>query len=323
VTGDTAFFLNHGGEILLETARLWVSRSIYNEKLDLYEIRDVIAPDEYHLYIDNSFYTNVFARWNIQKALELLSDWQSNHPQALRKVSQAIGLSPQEIDLWTLVSSKLHIPMDGETGLAEQFEGYFQREDWTIAEYDGNAMPVWPRGLDIHRLSETQIIKQADVVLAMFLLGDEFDARTKRINYDYYSKRTMHKSTLSASIYSMMGLSLGDDSEAYRCFLRTANTDIKDTQGSTWEGIHIASTGGTWQAAVLGFAGLRVDAEGRLNFEPRLPRSWKQMTLRVFFRGSLLEIRICHRDTQVRLLESDTEEAMVTINGQPVRVVKP
>jgi kojibiose phosphorylase len=156
-------------------------------------------------------------------------------------------------------------------------------------------------------------------VLAMLLLSDEFDERTKRINYEYYKKRTMHKSTLSASIYSMMGLSLGDDSEAYQCFMRTANTDILDTQSSTWEGIHIAAAGGTWQAAVLGFAGMHVDAEGTLRFKPRLPAGWKEMTLRVFFRGSLFEIRLRQDDAQVKLVKSDVEEATVMVDDKPVK----
>jgi kojibiose phosphorylase len=154
----------------------------------------------------------------------------------------------------------------------------------------------------------------------MLLLGDEFDDRIKRINYEYYKKRTMHKSTLSASIYSMMGLSLGDDSEAYQCFMRTASTDILDTQGSAREGIHIAAAGGTWQAAVLGFTGMHVDAEGSLCFKPRLPASWKEMTLHVLFRGSLFEVRLRRDETQVKLVKSNAKKATVMVDDKPVTV---
>ena len=272
--------------------------------------------------MDNSFYTNFFARWNIQKALQLLEEWKTTRPEVFQDVTGRIGLNGEETDSWAEVVAKLYIPMDEETGVAEQFEGYFRLQDLAFTDYDENGMPQWPEELDVHRLNETQLIKQADFVLAMLLLKDDFSEIIRSANYDYYSKRTMHKSTLSASIYSIMGLSLGEASEAYRCFMRTANTDLIDNQGSTWQGIHIASMGGTWQAAVFGFAGMHVDSDGFLHLTPRLPRRWKEMTFRVLFRRNIFEIRLTHRGTEAKLLESDSPRANIKINGRPVIVEK-
>lgn len=320
-TDDIDFMLNYGIEIILETARFWSSRCEYDKELDRYEINDVIGPDEFHEHVDNNSYTNYLAKWNISKALEFAAVLKENYPSDYEAISSKICLTDKEIELWKEVMSKIYIPFDKNKKLMEQFEGYFKRKDFTIDKFDENNMPVWPDGVDITRLDDTQLIKQADVVMLMLILGEEFDEETKRVNYEYYQKRTMHKSSLGPSMYSIMGLKVGDYKNAYRSFMRSANVDLVDNQGNTKEGLHAASTGGTWQVAVYGFGGMYVDKDGVLNFRPWLPEKWEKLSYKVFWKGNLLQIIITKDNAAVKMLEGKGNDLKIKINGEEILII--
>ena len=185
-----------------------------------------------------------------------------------------------------------------------------------VAAYDENNVPAWPDGFDLSDLKHTQLIKQADVVMAMYLLDEEFDEETIRLNYNYYLPRTMHKSTLSASIYSIVALRLGEQAEAYDCFVRTAEADLVDSQGSTWQGPHIASAGGTWQAVVFGFGGMGVDPDGVVAFRPHLPPTWRSMAFTAAWQDVRLDVRISGDRTEV------TRRAPRGFSGREAMVVR-
>jgi kojibiose phosphorylase len=203
-TDDIEFLLNYGAEIVIETARFWASICKYNKEKDRYEINDVIGPDEFHEHCNNNAYTNYLAKWNLEKASELLTFLEENYPGHFERLVKKINLSEDEPLNWLKVASKIYISYHSETKLIEQFEGYFNLKDFVIEEYDSNNMPVWPKGVELDKLNDYQLIKQADVVMLLYLLGDQFDEEVMKINYDYYEKRTMHKSSLSPSIYALM-----------------------------------------------------------------------------------------------------------------------
>jgi kojibiose phosphorylase len=302
-TNDIDFMLNFGAEIILETARFWASRCEYVEELDRYEINNVIGPDEFHEHVNNNAYTNYFAKWNIKKGLEIIEELKENYPDYYYAITHKISLTPEEVEKWKEVERKIYIPYDKEKKLIEQFEGYFEKKDYVIEKFDENNMPVWPEGVDVTKLGDTQLIKQADVVMLMLLMPEEFDEETKRINYEYYEKRTMHKSSLSPSMYAIMGLKVGDHRNAYQSFIRSAKVDLADNQGNAVEGIHAASCGGTWQVAVFGFGGLEIDREGTLNINPWLPEKWDKLSYKVFWKGNLLEVIVTKEDVLVKKLE--------------------
>jgi len=154
----------------------------------------------------------------------------------------------------------------------------------------------------------------------MLLLGEEFDDETKKINYEYYQKRTMHKSSLGPSMYSIMGLKVGDYKNAYYSFLRSANVDLVDNQGNTKEGLHAASAGGTWQVAVFGFGGLYIDKEGVLNINPWLPEKWQKLSYQIYWKGNLLQINIAKDSVDVKILEGNGRKIKVKIRGKDVEV---
>ncbi len=311
-TDDMEFFLRYGAEMFLETARFWVYRGEYNKEMDRYEINDVIGPDEFHEHCNNNCYTNYLAKWNIERAFEYISMMQEQYPHEYSRLVTKIGLAQEELDFWREVSQKIYIPFNPEDGLMEQFEGYFKLEDKLITEYDENNMPVWPEGINLARLDEYQLLKQADVIMLMHLLGEEFDMETKRINFAYYEKRTMHKSSLSPSLYSLMGVVVGDHSKAYEYFMRTALVDLVDNQGNAWLGLHSASTGGTWQTAVFGFGGMSIDKEGVLAFNPWLPDQWQSMEFTIAWKKRVLGVKITRDSVDVKLKEGES--------GLPVRL---
>ncbi|KKC30124.1 trehalose and maltose hydrolase (phosphorylase) [Caldanaerobacter subterraneus subsp. pacificus DSM 12653] len=314
-TNDIDFMLNFGAEIILETARFWASRCEYVEELDRYEINNVIGPDEFHEHVNNNAYTNYFAKWNIKKGLEIIGELKENYPDYYYAITQKISLTPEEVEKWKEVEKKIYIPYDKDKKLIEQFEGYFEKKDYVIEKFDENNMPVWPEGVDVTKLGDTQLIKQADVVMLMLLMPEEFDEETKGINYEYYEKRTMHKSSLSPSMYAIMGLKVGDHRNAYQSFIRSAKVDLADNQGNAVEGIHAASCGGTWQVAVFGFGGLEIDREGVLNINPWLPEKWEKLSYKIFWKGSLLEVTVAKEEVSVKKLKG-RETVKIKVKGK-------
>ncbi len=312
ITEDTEFLLNMGAEILMETARFWMSRCQYIEEKDRYEICQVTGPDEWHEPVDNNVYTNYLARWNLRYVISLAAMMKREHEEDYMRLSEKINLTEEEIDTWEQVQKKIYLPGKEGTKLLEQFEGYFDLKEVLIEEYDENDWPIRPGILKTTKTSETQIIKQADVVMLLHLLGEEFDEETTRQNYSYYEKRTMHGSSLSPSIYAIMGLKVGDASKAYRYLRRAAFLDLADLQGNTREGIHAANAGGVWQTVIFGFAGLRTDHDGTLHISPALPGEWKRLSFRIHCPKSWLEVEINDaQQVSVTVLEGEETDIFV------------
>jgi len=292
VTGDDEFMINYGVEMLFETGKFWASRLEYNEEKDRYEIRRVIGPDEFHEHVDNNVYTNYLAKWNMLKAVEYY-DWiAKNSPTKYEKLKTLLGLTDNMVQNWKAMAEKIYIPRKDGEQLIEQFEGYFQLKEVEITEWDENGLPKWPKGLDLTKLNETKLIKQPDVVMLMLVLPEEFSYEEMKVNYEYYEKRTMHKSSLSPSMYSIMGIKVGDTHNAYKYFMKTLLVDLEDNQGNTNNGFHAASAGGAWQCVINGFGGMTLDSEKLLNFSPWLPDNWKSVNFKINYRCCLLDVLI-------------------------------
>lgn len=314
ITKDMDFLLEKGAEILTETARFWASRCEYAKDKDRYEINQVTGPDEWHEPVNNNLYTNYLAKWNLGYVISLTAKMQTEHPAQYKALIEKTGLTKDEIAKWEQVKEKLYLPGKEGTDLLEQFEGYFDLEEVTIEKYDENDWPVRPEALKHTKISRTQIIKQADVVMLLHLLGEEFDKEMIELNYNYYEKRTLHGSSLSPSIYSVMGLKVGDDSKAYRYLKRAAFLDLLNLQKNTREGIHAANTGGVWQTVVFGFAGVSAEEDGTLNITPNMPGEWNSLTFRLHYLGTWIEISVGKENSaEVKLLSGP--QISVKING--------
>lgn len=319
ITGDMEFLLGKGAEILTETARFWASRCEYVAGKDRYEINQVTGPDEWHEPVNNNLYTNYLAKWNLRYVLSLVDTLEKEHTGAYRELIEKTGLTKEELIKWQEVQEKMYLPRKEGTKLLEQFEGYFELENVVIEKYDENDWPIRPEALKNRRARETQIIKQADVVMLLHLMAEEFEEETTRLNYEYYEKRTLHGSSLSPSIYSVMGLKVGDGSKAYRYLRRAAFIDLLNLQRNTREGIHAANTGGVWQTVVFGFAGVAIGEDGILSIRPNMPKEWESLNFRIHYRTSWLEIRIDGDNSAiVKVLEGDP--ITVRINGEAAKI---
>ena len=286
VTGDEAWFIEKGTELVLDTAQFWASRAEKNNETEYYEFSDVIGPDEYHDHVDNNAYTNYMARWNLQTALDVL-DWLKMHaPAKADELTQRLGLSPERVAKWKDVISLIYLPIR-PGGLIEQFDGYFQRRDVDLEALE-------PRDISAQALfgiegcNETQILKQPDVLMLQYLLRSDFTDEEVRVNYDYYTPRTDHTygSSLGPSIQAIMACDVGKQEDAYEHFIRAVRADLRDVRGNAGDGIHAASAGGTWQAIVFGFGGLRLTPDG-WSIAPRLPKHWMRLRFKFFHRGEL------------------------------------
>ena len=308
-TGDEDFLLDYGLEILIETCRFWASRLEYNDAEDRYELTRVIGPDEFHEHVDNNTFTNYLTRWQLETTVAELARTSGNAPDRVATLRQNLALTDEEVEAWQTLSEKIHIPIDTSKDLIEQYDGYFDALDVPVTEFDVNNMPRYPEGYDHFNAGETQLVKQPDVVMLLYILPDAFSQKTKAVNFAYYEPRTLHKSSLSPAIHAIMGIEVGDTEKAQLYFNRSAFVDLANNQGNTQDGIHIASAGGTWQALVFGFGGFRVRA-GQMSFAPWLPENWDTLKFRLNWRGDMVTVSVTRSSI---CFETDDQAQTITL----------
>lgn len=299
-TGDEQFLWKHALEVMLETARFWASRAVYNSKHKRYEIHHVMGPDEFHEDINNNAYTNGMVRWNLRTAVEWHNRFKRQNRAQFARLAKRLRLKACEVSKWKKIADKMYIPTSKKRNLIEPFDGFFRLREHRITSLNEHFMPELPSTVDWKDIAKTQFIKQADVVMLLYLLSDEFTLGEKKRNYYFNERKTLHKSSLSPAIHSVVGLEVGDEDKALHYFAHALSTDLSNIHGNTNEGIHAASAGGTWQAAIMGFAGLR-PKEKALSFNPHMPSHWRGMHFSVYWRGCLLRVFINHAGTMVQL----------------------
>ncbi|MEA3309091.1 MAG: glycoside hydrolase family 65 protein [Chloroflexota bacterium] len=285
VTGDDDFLRDYGAEILLETALFWASRVEWNAERAVYEINDVIGPDENHEHVDNNAFTNRMARWNLQTALDTWSWLRQHYPEKASALAEQLGLAEPQLAHWREVIERIYCSQDPQTGLIEQFEGFFDLIPVDLAAYESRETSMQA----LFGVAETQayqVLKQADVLMLLYLLSAEYDSAIIKTNWDYYTPRTdlTYGSSLGPAIQATLAAQIGDVETAYEHFMLAARTDLEDVRGNAGEGIHGASAGGLWQAVIFGFGGVRVE-EGRLVADPRLPSGWTRLKFRLQYQG--------------------------------------
>jgi len=301
-TGDEGFWLDGGAEILVEVARFFLSRATWNAERERYELRSVLGPDEYHERVNNNAYTNALAQFSVQKAIEVLSLLREKHPEAYDALKVKTGLTDGEVSRWQHFVQKVYVPApDPQTRLIPQFDGYFGLRDEPVEETRKRlAHPDLHPGGPLGPYQETQNIKQADVVMLLYLLRDRYDTETKRANWRYYEPRTAHDSSLSPMAYSLVAADVGMVDWAYKYFLYTAHIDLA-SYGPHWNlGIHAASLGGAWQAVVNGFCQLELTADGiRFLKPPVIPSHWRSVRFRVMWHGQPVQVHVDGQSVQL------------------------
>jgi kojibiose phosphorylase len=316
-TGDQSFLRDFGAEVLYQTSRFWTSRLEWNEDETRFELSRVIGPDEFHEHVDNNTFTNRMAKWHLEQAARVFEELGAAGSTEHKDLLARLELTADEVAGWSEVAGKIYVPFDPTRNLIEQFEGYFQLADIPITEWDEKHMPCYPEGHDHFSLNGSMLLKQPDVIMLNYLLPDEFSDEVKAANYAFYEKRTMHKSSLSPAIHSIMGIEVGDISSAHRYFERSAFVDLINNQGNTQDGMHIASAGGTWQALVSGFGGFRVK-HGKMTFKPWLPKHWQDIRFALKWQGNKIAVAISHDACRFRLSAPAGATEVIEVFGRPV-----
>jgi kojibiose phosphorylase len=297
-TQDHGFMNRYGYELMFETARFWASRVTHNKSKDVYEILSVIGPDEFHVDVNNNYFTNMMAKWNMLTSYKLYTIFKTQNPSMAKTVCGRLGVTRKEVLTWKTIATKTKL-LSRQDGFIEQFDGYLKLKNVRLKDTDENGIPIIPKSWKKKDIALTQLIKQADVLMLLYLLGDVFNVNTKRVNYDFYIGKTMHSSSLSPSIHAAIAADIGDLQRAYTLFNLALRTDISNIYGNTAEGIHAASLGGTWQAVVFGFGGVKIDKE-KLSINPNLPNTWNHMQFSLIWKGSLLRLTLNHNTVKIR-----------------------
>ncbi|MDK7743151.1 glycoside hydrolase family 65 protein [Helcobacillus massiliensis] len=317
VSGDQQFMDSQGVEVLVETARMWADLGFWRSNGEaVFYIHGVTGPDEYTTVVNNNLFTNVMAKNNLEKAAEVVTELAERDPGAYRTLVERLDIDEGEIAEWRHCAEGMYIGWDENFGIHPQDDQFLDREVWDVANTPKDRFPLL---LNFHPLViyRFQVIKQADVVLALFLRGSEFTLEQKRADFEYYDPITTGDSTLSAVVQSIIAAEVGHQDLAMDYFMDGLFVDLANLHQNTSDGVHIASAGGVWNALVHGFGGLRSDSE-QLEFDPRLPAAWPSLEFSLLVRGSRFEVRVTADEIAFTLL--DGPEIEVDVRGQRVRV---
>uniref|UniRef100_A0A7S4LEI1 Glycoside hydrolase family 65 central catalytic domain-containing protein n=1 Tax=Eutreptiella gymnastica TaxID=73025 RepID=A0A7S4LEI1_9EUGL len=301
-TNDVDFVLNYGAEVLFETARAWIELGTW--QAGSFQIHGVTGPDEYTAIVDNNFYTNIMAQMNLQYACELYKILFSEHPETLQKLKAKIGMLDGEELQWEKAWEKMYLPHDKTSNIHPQDDSFLKKKPWA---FEDTPRTKYPLLMHFHPLViyKHRVCKQADLILAHFLLGDKFTLKEKKADFDFYEPLTTHDSSLSTSIFSIVASEIGYHTKAYEYFMCTARMDIDDVNKNVAHGIHTACMGGAWLCLVAGFAGMRVYNK-TLHFDPYLPMEWDSYLFHLSFKNARLKVEVLEKSVIYTLVEGQS-----------------
>jgi maltose phosphorylase len=300
-TGDQQYIADYGLELLIGISRFWSQRATYSENLKKYVILGVTGPNEYENNVNNNWYTNYLAKWTLSYTLKNVEILQAGQPEKIMDLFSRINFSFEvEIPRWKEIIKHLHFPYDENRKIFLQQDGFLDKEIKAAA-----SLPPEERPINQHwswdRILRSCYIKQADVLQGLYLFEDQYDTETLKRNFDFYEPITVHESSLSACVHSILAARIGNIGKAYELYLRTARLDLDDYNKEVDDGLHITSMAGTWLSIVEGFAGMRILDE-KVLLQPLLPDKWSSYSFHARFRGQLFEVTVSKSDVWIRNL---------------------
>jgi alpha,alpha-trehalose phosphorylase len=300
-TNDERFLKEYGAEVLFETARLWMEAGHYHD--GKFKIDAVTGPDEYTCIVNNNYYTNVMAKYNLNWAAKVYERLRQIDLKQLQELTNRLGLTEDEVYEWKNAADNMYLPYDEKLNINPQDDTFLQKAIW---DFENTPKDHYPLLLHYHPLTlyRYQVCKQADTVLAHFLLEDEQDFETIKNSYDYYEKITTHDSSLSSCIFSIMASRIGYRKKAYDYFIETARLDLDNTHGNTKDGLHMANMGGTWMSIIFGFAGVRIKETG-LSMRPDIPDNWNHYAFSIQYQGRKIKAEIDKTSIRLHLVKGD------------------
>lgn len=302
LTGDEDFLWQYGAEMLLQIARFLASRAARGSLTGKYGFYGVMGPDEFHMMVNNNAYTNYMGKRTLAYAADTLERMRKEKTEAWTALKGKTALTAEETETWRKMAAEMFIPQE-KNGLIEQHDGFFNLPHTEINDVPVSEFPLYEHW-SYDRIYRTDMIKQPDVLMMLYLYNSSFSEEVKRVNYEFYEPRTIHESSLSPAIHSILAAELGKTEEAVRFFGYATRLDLDNYNRNTREGLHVTSIAMAWANIVYGFAGLRSDGD-LLRFAPMMPGRWKRLDFSVLYRGRVILIRMERDGTTFRLTEGD------------------
>lgn len=316
-TGDQEFFYDCAAELYMETARFWASRVNFDQRTGRYVLVAVKGPDEYCAITNNNMYTNFMAAYNLRLAAEAVNRYEREEPQRFASLKEKLGYDSHEAALWEEIARTMYQNWDEDNpNLLIQDDTFLMQPEEDLSRYAERDKPVLEI-LGYERVMRVRVLRQTDVVLLTYLLGNQFTKEQKNAAFAYYEPITTHDSSLSYNTHCIMAAELGMKEKAAWYFDKTCRLDLEDEFDTVRSGLHGASMGGTWMSLINGFAGLRL-CRGMVSLKPFLPSQWKSLRFCLHIKGRLIQVSISQQKTSLRLVEG--EPLMVLLNGEEVEV---
>jgi len=319
-TGDKEYLIDYGTELLIAISRFWSQRITFSSAINKYVMLGVTGPNEYENNVDNNWYTNTLACWTMEYTIEALNFIKNQNPEKHTQLLSRIDFNEESETLrWKDIIGNMHLPYDKERQVFLQQDNYLNKEQMLAKDLDPKQRPI-NQHWSWDRILRSCFIKQADTLQGIYLFEDRFDPETIKRNFNFYESRTLHESSLSPCIHSVLAAKIKNMDKAYEMYLRTSRLDLDDYNNEVHEGLHITSMAGTWMAVVQGFGGMRVKKD-KVWFNPQLPEKWNAFSFKVRWRGSVLNVTTNKQEVTVENLSNIPATIMLfnkeyTIEGE-------
>lgn len=304
MTGNKEYVVHYGLEVLIAISRFWSQRVSFSQPKQKYVILGVTGPNEYENNVDNNWYTNYSCIQCLNVTLEYLEMIALEYPDEYARIRRKTSFDKEETYRWKEIIDNMYMPEDKELGIFVQHDGYLDKELKTVQDIPTNERPI-NQHWSWDRILRSCYIKQSDVLLGLYLYYTNFDKEFIRRNFDFYEPRTVHESSLSPYLHSILASRVGYVDKAYNLFLHATRLDLDDYNNELEQGLHITSMAGGWLAIVRGFAGMQV-LEGLMSFSPTIPQKWNSYTFKINFRERTLQLCINKRNIEVKLIKGQS-----------------
>ncbi len=287
-TGDYDYIVQYGMEVLIAIARFWAQRVNFSQHKNKYVILGVTGPNEYENNVNNNWYTNYLAQWNLYYTLDNLHRLENEFLSDYKRIVKKVKLLDSELKNWKKIADNMYFPYDGQQEIFLQQDGFLDKEIIPAGQIPLNERPI-NQHWSWDRILRSCYIKQADLLQGMYFFENHFERKVLERHFDFYEPLSVHESSLSPCVHSILASKLDKSDKAYELYLRTARLDLDDYNHEVDEGLHITSMAGTWLAVVQGFGGMR-NFDGKLSFNPKIPRQWESYSFKIIYRNSLLKV---------------------------------
>ncbi len=320
-TGDKEYLNTKGLNVLIEISRFYASRVHYSDNKKQYVMHGVTGPNEYENNVNNNWYTSKIAVFTMKYTIESLEYVKELDLASYEDLLNKINFSNDEVKKWKNIIENMYFGFDKEKGIFLQQDGYLDKEQLLVSDIPKEELPL-VHNWSWDKILRSPFIKQADVLQGIFLFEDEFSQDEKKINFDYYEPRTVHESSLSPCIYSIIAGDIGYEEKAYELYLRTSRLDLENYNSDTEDGLHITSMAGTWMSIIYGFARFRIKND-KVQLNPFIPKKWDSYSFKILFRDNLLSITVNKENIKITLEKGNSLDILVHGKNYNISNIKP